>query len=160
MITSPLPVATTVQPASFDPTVAAGRPLINTDLEPVTIGATCGGHFFAGRRCLLETSPTLAAPRPLISTSEEAVAITYALQCGTPASPRLAAAGMFYLHQSVKLELPRINFFVFSPSMRARRNFGTELYHVIKLCGYVLVTVKFVQHTRDHDHETMWHASQ
>jgi hypothetical protein len=160
MITSPLPVATTVQSASFDPTVAAGRPLINTDLEPVTMGATCGGHFLAGRRCLLDTSPTLAAPRPLINTSEDAVAMTYALQCGTPASPLLAAAGMFYLHQSVKLELPRINFFVISPSVRARRNFGTELYHVIKLCRYVLVVVKFVQHTRDHDHETMWHASQ
>jgi hypothetical protein len=31
---------------------------------------------------------------------------------------------------------------------------------MIKFCGNVLVVVKFVQHTRDHDHETMWHASQ
>ena len=135
MITSPLPVATTVQPASFDPTVAAGRPLISTDLEPVTIGAACGGQNFPpGRRWLVETSPTRAAPRPLITTSEDAEAMTYALQCGIPASPLLAAAGMFYLHQFLKLGHPSIDLIVLLLGMRARRNFGTELYHVIKLC--------------------------
>jgi hypothetical protein len=47
-------------------------------------------------------SPTLAAGRPLIKTLGEPVAITKLLQCGTPESPSLAAAGIFYLHKLLK----------------------------------------------------------
>ena len=81
MMTSPLPVATAVQAASFDPTVAAGRPLIRTDPTPDTIAAVWIGHFRPpGLRCGMDLSPTRAAPRPLMITSPEPLAITYGLQ--------------------------------------------------------------------------------
>lgn len=40
MITSELPVATSVHPANESPTLAAGLPLMNTDEDPLAIGAT------------------------------------------------------------------------------------------------------------------------
>jgi len=76
MITSALPVATAVHPASLDPTVAAGRPLIMTELDPLVILAVCVKQRLAGTRCGAEVSPTRAAPRPLIFTSVDADAIT------------------------------------------------------------------------------------
>ena len=42
--------------------------------------------------------------------------------------------------------------------MRAWRDFGTELYHTIKLIGYVLIPVERVQLARDHDHEPVLHT--
>ena len=75
-MTSALPVATIVHDNSLDPTVAAGRPLINTELEPVIMGTTCGGQILAGNKWGVDTSPIRAAPRLLITTSEEAVAMT------------------------------------------------------------------------------------
>ena len=145
MTTSVDPVATAVHPPSLDPTYAAGRPLMNTEEEPTMIGAICVPHFLPpGLRCDVDTSATRAAPRPLIFTSVLAVAMTYALQWGTPASPCLAAAGTLYLHQSIELWHPSIDLSMLFLSMRAWRDFGTEFYHTIKFCGYVFIPVKRV----------------
>ena len=75
-------------------------------------------------------------------------------------SPLRAAAGMFYLHQSLKSRHPSINLIVLSLGMRAWRNFGTELYHMVEYFGYVFVPGVFVELARDHDHEPVWHANQ
>lgn len=95
-----------------------------------------------------------------MNTSVLPVAITYGLQCGTPKSPNLAAAGTFYLHQSLKSWDPGINLIVLLLGVRAWRDFGTEFYHMIKFFGYVLIPVKRVQLARDHDHEPMRHTNQ
>jgi hypothetical protein len=160
MITSALPVATKVQAVKESPTRAAARPLIITLALPLAMAEMCPGHGFPGRRCGVDTSPALAAPRPLMITSADPVAIVYPLQCGTPASPLLAAAGTFYLHQSLKLGYPGINLIVLLLSMRAWRDCRTEFYHMIKRFGYVFIPIKFLQLTRDHDHESVRHASQ
>jgi len=160
MITSELPVATLVQAANESPTLAAPLPLMITLELPFDIEATCGGHFFPGRRCRVDESPTRAAPRPLIITSPDAVAMVYPLQCGTPASPCLAAAGTFYLHQSVKLGHPGIDLVVLLLGVRAWRDFRTEFYHMIKRCRNVFISGEFLQLTRDHDHESVRHAIQ
>ena len=133
---------------------------MNTEEDPRLIEAVCLGHFLPGRRWPVDTSPTLAAPRPLIFTSPDAEAMVYPLQCGTPASPFLAAAGMFYLHQSLKLWHPRINFIMLFWGMWAWRDFGTEFYYMIEHSGYVFISAVFMQLARDHDHEPVWHANQ
>lgn len=95
MITSALPSAIWVQALKGSPCLAAGRPLMKTELEPDAMEAVWDTHRNPpGRRCTVLESPTLAAPRPLISTSELPLAITYELQCLVPGSPRRAAAGM------------------------------------------------------------------
>jgi hypothetical protein len=144
MITSALPVATAVQLAKRLPTVAAGLPLMITEDDPETMLAECVPHLRPGSRCGADVSPTLAAPRPLITTSADADAITYGLQCGIPASPRLAAAGMFYLHQSLKPWHPGSNFFMLRLGMWTWRDFGAEFYHMIERIGYVFIPVKLM----------------
>jgi hypothetical protein len=64
-----------VQPVRLEPTVAAGRPLMNTELDPLVIPEVCTKQRLAGTRCGVETSPTLAALRPLIFTSADPDAI-------------------------------------------------------------------------------------
>ena len=116
---------------------------METDELPLVIEAVCAGQRLPpGRRWLVDESPTLAAPRPLILTSPEPPAMVYPLQCGTPASPCLAAAGTFYLHQSLKPWLPSINLSMLLCCMRRRRHIWQELDHVIKVLGYVLISVE------------------
>lgn len=76
MITSELPVATRVHPANESPTLAAGFPLMNTELDPRAMGATCPGQRLPpGRKCGVDTSPSFAAGRPFMKTSELPVAM-------------------------------------------------------------------------------------
>ena len=159
MITSPLPVATLVQPASGSPTLAAARPLINTDELPLLIAAVWGGHFLPGRRCTVDLSPTLAAPRPLINTSPDPPAMVYPLQCGTPASPFLAAAGMFFLHQLFKSWLPSLDFIMLLGCVRRWRDFWLEFDHVIKFVWYVLKAFERMELVSYTDREAMRHVS-
>jgi len=161
MITSELPLATRVQEDKASPTRAAWRPFMITLALPLIMGGACTPHLLpAGRRCGVAMSPTLAAPRPLIVTSVLAVAMTYGPQCGTPASPFLAAAGTFYLHQSLKLWHPTIDFIVLRLGMRAWWNLWSKFNHMIESIRYVFIPSEFLQLTRDHDHESVWHTNQ
>lgn len=76
MITSRLPCATEVQDFNLLPTVAAWRPLMKTELDPVMIGTVCVKQRLAGTLCEVDTSPTRAAWRPLIVTFSLPVAMT------------------------------------------------------------------------------------
>lgn len=49
---------------------------------------------------MLTESPFLAAGCPSMNTVALPDAMLYGLQCGTPASPFLAAAGIFNPHES------------------------------------------------------------
>ena len=49
---------------------------MNTEVDPMAIGAMCVEHFLPGLRCGAEKSPTLAAGLPLMKTSVDPVAIT------------------------------------------------------------------------------------
>lgn len=75
MITSGLPWATDVQDFNRLPTVAAGRPLMKTELEPVMMGTVCRKHRLAGALCEVLRSVTLAALRVLMMTSVLPVAM-------------------------------------------------------------------------------------
>jgi hypothetical protein len=86
-------------------------------------------------------SPTVAAGRPLINTLGEPVAITKLLQCGTPESPSLAAAGIFYLHKLLKFWQPRIYFLVLLMRVWFWWDFRTKLNHVIKSVRYLFVLI-------------------
>lgn len=113
MITSPLPEAIEVHPAKESPTLAAGLPLMVTVLLPELMVAECVPQRLPpGFLCDVDVSPTLAAPRPLIITSPDALAMVKPLQCTTPESPCLAAAGTFYLHQSLESWLPGLDLFM------------------------------------------------
>ena len=75
MITSALPVATEVHDFSLLPTVAAGKPFMKTELEPVMIGTVCRKQRRAGTLCDVLRSVTLAALRELMFTLSLPVAM-------------------------------------------------------------------------------------
>ena len=90
-----------VQLLTASPTLANGLPLTNTERLPPAMLGECGlQNGDPGTKCELTGSPFLAAGLPSINTVGLPEAILYGLQCGTPASPCLAAAGIFDLHKS------------------------------------------------------------
>ena len=75
------------------------RLFTHTVERPLDMVDVCGGHFLPmGHKCGVLESPRRAAPRLLTYTSLDAEAIRNPLQCVTPGSPCLAAAGIFSLH--------------------------------------------------------------
>lgn len=158
MITSPLPEAIEVHPAKESPTLAAGRPLIVTVLLPELMDAECVPQRRPpGFLCDVDVSPTRAAARPLINTSPLPLAMVKPLQCTTPESPCLAAAGMLYLHQSSEPRLPGLDLFMLLVGMWRGRYLWQELDQVIEIIWDVLIALESVQVGALAHHESMGH---
>lgn len=160
MNTLRLPRLTLVQALKGSPTRAAPREFMKTDLLASLIGVLCTGHGAPGNRCGVLTSSRRAAPRSLMNTSVLAVRIVKPLQCGTPGSVLLAAAGTFSPHQFIKTLAPGMYFIMLCISVWRRWYFWHELYHMIDVLGYVLESLIFLYLTIDHDHESVCQISQ
>jgi hypothetical protein len=67
---------------------------------------------------------------------------------------------MFYLHQSFEPRNPCCYLIMLFRGMRAWRDLRNKLDYMIESIGDVFVTIKLMQLTRDHDHESVRHANQ
>jgi hypothetical protein len=159
MNTSPEPDATEVHPPNASPTRAAARPFTKTVPDPPDTELVCVGQGLPGSLCAVLESPRRAAPRPFTNTSPDAVAMVNPEQCTTPASPRLAAAGMLSPHEFLETMLPGIDLPMLDISVWRRRYIWGKFDHMIKHLWDVFESCVGLDVAPDHDPKTMRHLS-
>ena len=91
------PAATEVHPDIASPTLPVPTLLVLTVVDPVAIGAACGGHGTPGNRCVVLLSPCLETGMLFAKTFGEPTALVMPVQCVTSASPILVTAGIVSL---------------------------------------------------------------